>query len=223
MSERKTYVILGLGRFGSTLAKELTDYNQDVIAIDKDMALVEKVSSYVATALCLDYSDVDALASAGVKDTDVGVVTTGTMLEQSIQGIINLKELGVPHVIAKANNLRMASLLKKVGADETITPEYDMAVRCARHLISSDILELFDIDGDHTMFEIKVQTSWIGHSLIELDLRNRFALNVVGVKRDGKLKMNINPSEKFKENDEVLLVGHNDIFKHFDDINEIVK
>ena len=219
MSERKTYVILGLGRFGSTLAKELTNYNQDVIAIDKDMALVEKVSSYVATSLCLDYSDIDALATAGVKDADVGIVTTGTMLDQGIQGIINLKELGVPNVLAKANNLKTAKLLEKVGADGTITPEHDMSVRCAKKLISSDILELFDIDADHTMFEMKIQSSWVGHSLMELDLRNRFSINVIGVKRDDKLIMTIDPNEKFMENDEVLLVGPNDIFKHFDDLN----
>ena len=219
MSERKTYVILGLGRFGSTLAKELTNYNQDVIAIDKDMALVEKVSSYVATSLCLDYSDIDALATAGVKDADVGIVTTGTMLDQGIQGIINLKELGVPNVLAKANDLKTAKLLEKVGADGTITPEHDMAVRCAKKLISSDILELFDIDADHTMFEMNVQSSWVGHSLMELDLRNRFSINVIGVERDGKLIMTIDPNEKFMENDEVLLVGPNNIFKHFDDLN----
>ena len=99
MAERKTYVILGLGRFGQTLAEQLTDYNQDVIAIDKDIALVEKTSQYVANALCLDYTDADALAAAGVKDADVGIVTTGTMLDQEIQGILNLKELGIQLVL----------------------------------------------------------------------------------------------------------------------------
>lgn len=220
MAERKTYVILGLGRFGSTLARQLTDFNQDVIAIDKDMVLVEKVASDVATALCLDYSDIDALAAAGVKDADVGIVTTGTMLDQGIQGIMNLKELGVPRVIAKANNLKTARLLEKVGADETITPEYDMAVRCSKKLVSNDILELFDIDADHTMFEMRVPSSWIGHSLMELNLRNKFSLNVISVKKGDKIVVNIDPNEKFEAGDEVILVGENEIFKHFDDISK---
>lgn len=220
MKERKTYVILGLGRFGSTLAKQLTDFNQDVIAIDKEMANVDKVSSFVANAMCLDFSDEDALKAAGVGDADVGIVTVGTKLDQAIQGILNLKELGVPFVMAKAYNNKTAKLLLKVGADETITPESDTAVICAKKLISSDILEMFNVDNDNTMFELKVQSNWINHTLIELDLRTKYSLNVIGVYRDGKLNVNVNPNEKFKDNDVVLLVGPNDIFKRFDLINK---
>ena len=220
MNKSKTYVILGLGRFGSTLAKQLTDYNQDVIAIDKDMLSVEKISSYVANALCIDYSDIDALKDAGVSDADVGIVTTGSMLDQEIQGLLNLKELGVPYVICKANDVKTANLLKKVGADQTVTPEHDMAVRCAKKLISSDILDLFDVDADHAMIEMKVQSNWIGHSLKELNLRNKYSLNIIGVKRNDKLIINVDPDDKFIEDDILLLVGPNDLFKRFDDINE---
>ena len=222
MAERKTYVILGLGRFGRTLAKQLTDYNQDVIAIDKDMGLVEKVSSYVANALCMDFSDIDALTAAGVKDAEVGIVTSGTMLDQAIQGIINLKELGVPTVIAKANDIKTAKLLEKVGADKTITPEHDMAVRCARGLISNDILEMIDVDYNNSLLKVKVLSSWIGHNLKELNIRNKYSINVIGVERDGVLNVNINPDEKFKENDEILLVADNDIYKHFSELNNII-
>lgn len=220
MKERKTYVILGLGRFGTTLAKQLTDFNQDVIAIDKEMSNVDKVSAFVANAMCLDFSDEDALKAAGAGDADIGIVTTGTKLDQSIQGIINLKELGVPYVVAKAYNNKTANLLKKVGADETITPESDMAIMCAKKLISSDILEMFNVDNDHTMFELKVQSNWVGYNLKELDLRTKFSINVIGVYRDNRLDVNIDPNEKFKENDVVLLVGPNDIFKKFSQLNK---
>ena len=221
MKKTKTYVILGLGRFGSTLAKQLTDYNQDVIAIDRNMINVDKVSSYVTNAMCLDYTDIDALRTAGVSDADVGIVTTGTMLDQEIQGLLNLKELGVPFVICKATDSKIAKMLIRVGADETITPESDMAIRCAKKLISNDILELFSIDNDHIMIEMKVQSNWIGHSLKELNLRNKYSLNIIGVKRDDKLLINIDPNEKFSEHDEVLLVGPNDLFKNFGIINSI--
>lgn len=221
MAERKTYVILGLGRFGQTLAKQLTDFNQDVIAIDKDMAVVEKVSAFVANALCMDYSDIDALAAAGVKDADTGIVTTGTMLDQAIQGVMNLKELGVPYVLAKANNIKTARLLEKVGADKTITPEHDMAVRCARALISNDILEMVDVDAENSLLKIKVLSNWVGHNLKQLDLRTKYSINVIGIERDGKLSVNVNPDEEFKENDEVLLVASNDIYKHFSELNKI--
>ena len=221
MAERKTYVILGLGRFGQTLAQQLTDYNQDVIAIDKDIALVEKASQYVANALCLDYADIDALAAAGVKDAEVGIVTTGTKLDQEIQGVMNLKELGVPTVVAKANNIKTAKLLEKIGADITISPEHDMAVRCARRLVSSDIIEMVDVDSQNSLLKIKVIPNWIGHTLKQLDLRTKYSVNVIGIERDGKLNVNINPDEEFKENDEVLLVATNDIFKNFSELNKI--
>lgn len=220
MSERKTYVILGLGRFGSTLAKELTDYNQDVIAIDKDMTNVDRVSSFVANAICLDYTDIDALKAAGVKDADVGIVTTGTKLDQELLGLLNLKELGVPYVVAKAADTKAKDLMLKVGADETVSPETEMASRCAKKLISRDILEIFDIDNDHSMFETKVLSNWVDKTLIELDLRNRFSLNVIGLKRNGKLTMIIDPNEKFKEDDGLLIVGPNDVFKDFEELNK---
>lgn len=220
MSQRKTYVILGLGRFGSTLARQLTDFNQDVLAIDKDMAHVEKLSPYVANALCVDYTDLEALKATGAGDADVGIITTGSMLDQEIQGLLNLKELGIPYVLAKANNTQIANLLKKVGADDTITPENDMAKICAKKLISNDILEMFDVDNDHTIFELNVQPSWVGHSLIELNLRNRFSINIIGVKRDNKLNINIDPNDKFKDNDIVLLVGPNNLFKEFENLNK---
>lgn len=221
MAERKTYVILGLGRFGSTLAEQLTNFNQDVIAIDKSMQAVEHVSSFVANALCLDYTDIEALAAAGVKDADVGIVTTGTMLDQEIQGIINLKELGVPYVIAKARSMKMKDVLIKVGADETVSPEYDMAKRTAKKMISKDILDLFELDGNNTMFEMKVPSHWINHSLRDLDIRGKFSANIIALKRNGKLAVSINPDDKFIDNDEVLLVGPNELLNHFDDMNKI--
>lgn len=219
MSERKTYVILGLGRFGSTLAEQLTNSNQDVIAIDKSMQAVDRVSSFVANALCLDYTDIDALIAAGVKDADVGIVTTGTMLDQEIQGIINLKELGIPYVLAKAKSMKIQNVLKKVGADETVSPEYDMAKRTAKKLISKGILDLFELDSENSVFEIKVPSHWINHNLKQLKLRERFKANVIALKRNGKLIVNVNPDDNFLDNDEVLLFGPNELLNHFDDID----
>lgn len=221
MKSRKTYVILGLGRFGSYLAKELTDFNQDVIAIDKDMAQVDKVAGFVSNAVCLDYTDSKALIDAGVKDADVGIVTTGSKLDQALLGLINLKDLGVPYVAVKVANEKEKQLMYKVGADQTISPESDTAKLCAKKLISKDILEIFDIDKQNSMFDMKIPNAWINHSLKELDLRTKYALNVIGVKRDGQLRINIDPNEKFLQDDELLIVGSNDVFKKFEELNNI--
>lgn len=221
MNDKKTFVVLGLGRFGSTLATQLSSFNQDVIAIDKDLKAVERISPYVSSAICFDYSDIEALKQAGVMDADVGIISTGTMLDQEIMGVMNLKELGVPFVLAKANDVNISKLLLKVGADETITPEIDTAKKCAKKLISKDILDLLNLGEDYTVLDVKVLKNWIGHNLKELDLRHNFSINVIGVKRGDKININFSPDEKFIENDQLILVGPNDVFEKFSELKNI--
>jgi len=216
MAERKTVAILGLGIFGSTLAKDLCRYNVDVIAVDKDMSSVERISEFVNNAVCLDFTDINQLKAVGVGDADIGIVTSGSLLEESIMGILNLKELGVERIIAKSKNRKYSEILKKIGADETVSPEKSFGKSLAKKLVSKDILELFDLDNDYTIFDMKVPTTWTNKSLIELNLRNKYNLNVIGVRRNDKLLINFDPNEKILENDEILAVGENEIFKNFD-------
>lgn len=218
MAKRKTVAVLGLGLVGSTLAKELRKYNCDVVAIDKDLANVERVSPYVANAICLDFSNKDLLEEMGIGDADVGIITNSDSLEASVMGVINLKELGVPYVIAKAKNKRFADVLKKVGADEVVSPEKEYAKSLAKRLVSRDVLELFDVDDNYSIFDTKLPDAWVGKSLVELNLRSRFNLNVIGVRRAGSLIINFGPNEKFDEGDEVLMVGENEIFKKFESL-----
>lgn len=221
MAKRKLYAILGLGVFGSTLAKDLSNYNQDVIAIDKDMSAVERVSEYVENTICLDFTDPDELRSSGVGDADVAIVATGSLLEESVLGILNLKELGVPKIIAKAKNSRFSQVFKKIGADVVVSPEKEIARRFAKQLVSGDILELFDLDESHSIFDMNVKKEWIGKTLIELELRARFNLNVIGVRRDGNLNLNPDPNDPFKPGDQCLMIGDNQIFKKIDEIDEV--
>jgi len=216
MSERKTVAILGLGIFGSTLARDLSRYNVDVIAIDRNLASVERVSAFVNNAVCLDFTDINQLKSAGVGDADIGIVTSGSMLEEAIMGILNLKELGVNTIIAKAKNRKNSEILKKIGADQTISPEKDSAKSMAKKLVSKNILGVFDLDEDYTIFDMKVPESWVNKTLIELNLRNKYNLNVIGVRRNGKLMINFDPNEKIIADDEIYTVGENEIFKKFD-------
>ena len=211
--ERKKVVVLGLGIFGSTLARDLSRYNFDVIGTDKDMECVERVSGLISKAVCIDFTDLEVLKEIGAEGADIGVVSTGSNLEDSIMGILNLKELGVPHIIAKAKNKKYSEVLKKIGADATVSPDKDTAKHVAKRLSSRDIIELFDIDNEYTIFDIKVVKSWIGHNLVELDLRKKYDLNVIGVRRDGKLLVNFDPKEPLKSTDEILIVGNNKIFE----------
>ena len=130
MSKKQTYAIFGLGRFGFTLASELVGLGQDVIAVDKDMELVEDADVF-CTALAFDMTDIDAMEKAGIKDVDTAIVATGSSLEDSILATLNLKELGIKNVVVKARNEKHALALKKIGADRVVMPEREMAKRIA--------------------------------------------------------------------------------------------
>lgn len=218
--KRKTVAVLGLGLVGMTLAKELKKFDYDVIAIDDNMRNVEEIADEVDNAVCLDFTDKDLLEQVGVGDADIGVITNSKSLEASVMGILNLKELGVPYIIAKAKNEQYGEVLKKIGADEVVSPEKEYAKSLAKRLVSKDVLELFDVDENYSIFDTKCPSSWVSKNLIELNIRSKYNVNVIGVRRDGKLYINFDPNEKLLENDEILMVGENSIFKKFDSLNQ---
>lgn len=223
MNKRKTYLILGLGIFGSTISKELVKYNQDVIAIDSNMELVEDVSQYVSHAVCCDFQDIDQLIAVGIENVDVAIVATGSHLEASIFAIMNLKQLGVPYVLAKAKDDIYGEILKKVGADKIIMPEKETGMKIARSLLAWNIVELFDIDKDYSIMEIKVPNSWVNKTLIDLNLRKKFGINVIGIRSNGNNHLSVNPSPTYKiqGEDQFLVVADKEIFNHYEDLEKV--
>jgi len=169
MSEMKQYVILGLGIFGSTIAKTLSQYNHEVIAIDKDLACVDRVSDFVTQAIQADFTDIDQLRAIGIQDCDAAVVATGSHLEESIMGVMNLRELGIPFIMAKAKNKKYMQILQKIGADYVVRPEKEMGERVAKKLVSRNIIDLIDIDDDYSIVEIAAPAKWVGKTLKALD------------------------------------------------------
>jgi len=211
--ENKTYVVLGLGIFGSTVVKELCNYNQEVIAIDKDMPSVERVSAYCSNAFALDYTDKEVLKNVGVENIDVGIVASGDHLEDEILAILNLKELGVKSIIAKAKNKRHGEILTKVGADNVVTPEKETAKYYVKRIVAKNIQDLFDLDDKTSIYELNVKPEWVNHSLIELDLRRKENINIIGIRRNGEMILNINPNDKLLKDDELIVVGKSDLIK----------
>lgn len=213
MKKTRTYAVLGLGRFGFTLAKELSQMNQDVIAIDKDIENVEKADEF-ATSFALDFSDAEALKEVGVGDADVAIVATSASLEETILAVLTLKELNIPRIICKAKDTKYAEVLKKIGADVTILPESEMARRLAlKEGSQNNVLELYDLGGDCLVYEMKVKEEWVGQSLIELNLRNKYSINVIGFKEGEKLSLIVDPQRKFQENDAILVVSNQEALK----------
>ena len=214
----KQFVVLGLGIFGSTLVKTLSQFGREVIAIDKDSENVQRVSEFATKAVIGDVTDIQFLTDLGLDDIDVGIVAIGDRLEDSILATMNLKELGVPYVIVKAKNKRFKVVLERIGADHVVRPEKEMGEKIARTLLRKNIKDLIELDEENCIVEMKGPQSWIGKSLSQLDLIKLYSINVLG-KRDPKthkLEVPVDPSAPIEINDTFLVLGQTDKIEKYD-------
>ncbi|MDI9518302.1 MAG: TrkA family potassium uptake protein [Bacillota bacterium] len=216
--KRKSFAVLGLGVFGSTIAKRLSSYDYDVIAIDSDMSCIDRLSDFVSIAIQADITDINQLKSAGVSDVDCAIVATGSHLENSIIAVMNLKELGTPYIVAKAKNKRYMKILEKIGADRVILPEKEMGERVAKQLVSSNIIDLIDIDDEYSVIEIVAPKYWINKSLIDLNLRSKYGINILGVRKSPSTRLSISPSASYiiEANDILLVIAEKNKFELLD-------
>ena len=221
--EDKQYAVLGLGIFGSTVAKTLSAYNYEVVAVDADLKCVERMADIVTQAVQCDITDKEELRAAGVGDCDIAIVGTGSHLEATVMAIINLKELGVPYIIAKAKNKRYMQIFSKVGADRVVRPEKEMGVVVAKSLLSNSIIDMIDIDGDYSLVELKVPSKWVDHSLRELNVRNRYGINVIGVRKHNsqKLIVSLDADYVIEEDDQMVVIADTKTIEKFDYMNKL--
>ena len=200
--KKRSYAVIGLGKFGYTVALTLAEANCDVMVVDKDPEIVQEMSDRVAYAVCADVTENGVMESLGVGNTDVAVIGIAESMEASITAVIHAKDAGVPYVLAKA--------MKRIGADEVIYPEKAMGMRVAKNLISGGFVDLFEISDSFSIVETKVPEEWIGKTLIELNLRERLNLNVIGIKKEEKVTVNIDPSEMLQRNEILIVIGENE-------------
>ena len=210
----RTFAVLGLGRFGKKLAVSLYDMGEEVMAIDRNPELVEAVSGSVTYAIEADVSNADALKGVNIGEIDTVIVAMGSDLTASIMAVMVSKEQGVPHVIAKAADERMGEILRKVGADRIIFPEEDTGLRIARKLSSDSFLDFFDIDDNLCLVEIKPKQEWIGKNLIELQLRDKYRMNVVAIKDHSEMRSFIDPKRPLEDDTELLVIIEKDDLKY---------
>ena len=216
--QSKQYVVLGLGVFGSTITKTLSQFGCEVLAIDKDPECVQRVSEFATKAVIGDITDRQFLIDLGVEEFDVGVVAIGNHLEESLLGVLNLKEIGVPHIIAKAKNKQFKVVLEKIGADRVVRPEKEMGERVARSMLRKNITDLVEIDESYSIVEMKVPLAWVGHSLNGLDLRKNYGINILGLRdmKTHKLLLSIDPSYLIQNEDHLLMIAETDKIEKFD-------
>ena len=177
-------IIIGLGRFGMSLAKALSKYDCEVMAIDKSSALVDEVAPYVTHSAVVNAIDKDALIELGIKNFDTAVVGIGDDLESSIMISLILKELEIPNIIAKSRDHMHTRLLTMIGVNKVIQPEKDVATRLAENLMNKHLVERLEFSKDYSIVEIKAHKSWIGKELSELALRAKYGINVICIKKE---------------------------------------
>lgn len=194
---RRQFAVIGLGRFGRAVCTTLHQLGYEVLGIDTDEALVTRVltDQFAAHALQLDSTNPVALKEAGVYDFDTVIVAIGNYVQESIITTLNVKEAGVPYIVAKASSEVHGKLLERVGADQVVFPEHEMGCALARSLTRPEILDRFELDPDHSIIERPVPAEFDGKTIAELDLRRRYGLSILAVSCDEKSdKFEINPS-----------------------------
>lgn len=215
--KNKQYAVLGLGVFGSTVATTLSQYDCEVIAIDIDQTCVERIANEVTKAVVADTTDIEQLRVLGLEDIDVAIIAIGTHLEEAVLTTMNVKDLGVPYVIAKAKNKQFSKILEKVGANRVIRAEKDMGIRVAKSLLRKNIVDLVELDEDYSLVEINAPFDWIGKSFQILNLRRTFHINVIGVKNsDDNMSLNIGADYIVKRGDRFLVIGKTAELERFD-------
>ncbi|MDD5938157.1 MAG: TrkA family potassium uptake protein [Clostridiales bacterium] len=210
----KTFVVIGLGRFGTAVARELSDLGHEVLAIDGRDENVKKVADRVTHAVAGDARDPAVLRALGVRNYDCAVVAMGSDIGDSTLVTLNLKELGVKQVICKVQSHVHQRVLEKIGADRVVFPEHEMGVKLAQSLSSSNVLNFIEVSEDYGIVELAVPGSWQGKSIRELDVRNTYHVNIIAVRRGGDEGHNLDVvpgAERVLEaGDQVVVLGRND-------------
>jgi trk system potassium uptake protein TrkA len=205
--DKKQYVVIGLGRFGSSVAKTLYSLGNDVLAIDSEENLVQEISDSVTHAVQLDATDENALRSLGIRNFDVAVVTIGSDIQSSAMVTLIIKELGVKYLIAKAQNELHAKVLYKIGADRVVLPEKDMGVRVAHNLVSSNILDYIELSPDYSIAEIVSPREWSGKTLRELNARAKYGINIMAIKREDGVNIAPGAEDAIQDGDIIVAIG----------------
>ena len=207
MKDRQTqFLVLGLGKFGQSVARSLCEMGKDVLAVDNDPDVIEAITPYVTQVVQADVTDENALAALGAGDFDAAVISTGDE-RSSILVTVMLKELGVKTVIAKAMDELHARVLKKVGADRIIFPERETGQRVAKSLVSPNVMDLMQLSDDYQIVELALPVAWAGHTIRSLDVRKRYGLNILALRRGDTFTVSPSADAALQANDILLVLG----------------
>lgn len=208
MRSRKTYAVLGLGRYGTAVATELVENGCEVIAIDFDQKLVNDAAAYIPICKCADVTDPEVISRLDIGSIDTVIVCIASDLEASVMAVTLCKEAGVKNVIAKCANAMQQKILLRVGADQVVFPENESGIRLAKNLLSSGFIDMISLSKDVSMVELDVKNEWVGKNLIELNLRKKYGFNVVALKNGDRVEVNIDPEKPLLSDDNLIVIAN---------------
>ena len=206
----KSFVVIGLGLFGSGVARQLCTLGAEVLAIDINSELVQQISADVTSAVVADARDAEVLRALGANECECAVVAIGDDLAGSVLATMNLKELGIGHIVCKAHDEVHRKVLEKLGADKVVIPEKEVADKLARSLTSHNVLDFIELSDDYGIVEIPTPKAWVGKNLKELDVRAKLGVNIIAIERDGKISVSPRAEFEIAKNDILVVLGDYD-------------
>ena len=209
-SKDKQYLVIGCGRFGSSVAKKMCQLGNEVMVIDKDEDSINNIAELVTHTAIVDVTEERDLKSIGLGYFDVVIVAISSDIRASIMATVMAKEMGVPKVVCKAKDELQAKVLYKIGADKVVFPERDMGIRLAYNLASENILDQINLDPEYSIMEIVTPQNWVGKTIIELNLRAKYDITVLAVKTQSGLKVMPSPNYKMQEKNILIIIGNTD-------------
>jgi trk system potassium uptake protein TrkA len=222
--KRKQFGVIGLGRFGSAMAMTLTELGHDVIGVDGDELRVQQLADVMTHALQIDATDEKALRAAGIQDVDVAIVSIGENIESSLLVVMQLRDLGIKTIVAKAVTPLHGRILEKLGVSRVIFPEREMAIRIAHSLVLPNVIDYIELSRDFSIVEVPAPDAFVGRTLKQLELRPRLGLTLIAIKRQsgdsGAVVTNIAPAadEAILSGDVLALLGSNERLNQLDQL-----
>lgn len=210
MSINKTYAVFGLGRYGKAVATELVNNSAEVIAVDVDEERVNSVIQDIPFCKCADVTDPEVIKQLGIADVDVVIVAMANNFEASVMSTMLCKQAGVRMVIAKCANEMHREILSRVGADRVVSPETESGIRLAKNLVSSGFVDIIELSRGVSLVELDVRDEWIGKSLIELNLRKKYGINVVALHKGDEISCSIDPAGALERAMKLVIIADND-------------
>ena len=207
MKRNKTYAVFGLGRYGCSVSRELVENGADVIAVDKNEDTVNALAAEIPVCKCADITEPDVIKNLGIAEADVVIIAMAESFEASVMATMLCKEAGVETVIVKCGDEMHARILRRVGADKVIFPEKESGIRLAKNLLTSGFVDMVELTADISLVELDVKEEWIGKTLIDLNLRKKYGINVVAMNKNNTVVINIDPTHPLEEGTKLIVIA----------------